>query len=101
MSEHITPGRCADGTRQYVPGINGEMLEVTSISRPDTGWSYQDGRGHRHQWYTDGQPASSYSPRKSYSLPTLTMITDVEGDDEHPGRGHYECTACLAIELEG
>jgi hypothetical protein len=83
---------------QFIAGIGGELLDVTSLSRPDITWRYVDAMGHWHQWYADGNPAESYSPLRTYDVPTLTCIVDVEGDDEHPAISHYECRECRRIE---
>lgn len=74
-----------------------EMVDVTSMSRPDTSWRFTDAAGHEHRWYADGQPADTYSPSKSYDLPTLIWVVDGTRyyDDGEPYEvGHYECTRC-------
>ena len=94
VNEHIIPGTIADAHVQYIKAFNGEMFDVTSLSRPDPSWKYTDKAGHVHQWHVDGQPATSYNPTKRYTVPTLVQITDVEPTDECPGQYHYECREC-------
>lgn len=75
-----------------------DLIEVTSISRPDTSWLYHDAHGHEHRWYLNGKPAESYSPQQQYETPTLIWIKDGEewwedSDEPHPV-GHTECRVC-------
>lgn len=75
-----------------------EMLDVTSLHRPDTTWRQVDKSGHVHQWYVDGSPAQSYDPAKQYTTPTLVWVKDGEqwyDDDDEPHEiGHLECSQC-------
>lgn len=82
-----------------------EMVDVTSMHRPDTSWRFTDPAGHIHQWYevakldTDNTlPALRYSPREKYTTPTLIWVKDGEeywdGDDEPHDVGHHECKDC-------
>lgn len=94
MAEHIRPGTRADDSVQYVRGFNGELVDVTSLNRPDLAWRYVDAQFHEHCWYESTQPALVYSVNRTYTLPTLVQIIDHEGDDDHPPEFHYECKAC-------
>jgi len=74
-----------------------DMLDMTSMNRPDTSWLHVDRSGHRHQWYCDGSPARAYSPAGRYELPTLVYVADtyeVDEDGDEIGEGHYECRQC-------
>jgi len=75
-----------------------DLVDVTSLHRPDTGWRVIDAQGHEHRWYVDGQPATSYSPSATHELPTLIWVKDGEeywdGADEPHDVGHLECTQC-------
>jgi hypothetical protein len=75
-----------------------EPIDVTSLHRPDTSWTFTDKRGHVHRWYTDGQPADDYRPTVSYDTPTLIWIKDGEewweDSDEPHDVGHTECRQC-------
>lgn len=74
-----------------------EPIDVTSLRRPDTGWRHIDAHGHEHRWYTDGVPADTYSPTKSYDVPTLTWVvdgTEYYEDGEPYEYGHHECREC-------
>ena len=99
MAEHIRPRTTADTEREFVRGFGGELFDVTSMSRLDPTWQYVDAAGHVHCWYVDGVPATSYTPLKQYTLPTLVQVTDVEATDEYPGVSHYECRACRDKEM--
>jgi hypothetical protein len=84
--------------------VNGEsfesgcdMLDVTSVHRPDTNWRKVDARGHEHQWFVGGKPAASYNPSTKHELPTLVWVHDDWGyyeDGERYEIGHYECREC-------
>ena len=78
-----------------------DMMEVTSIHRPDTSWRVIDAQGHEHRWYIGGLlgvPALSYSPSTRYDTPTLIWVKDGEEyweDDDVPHDvGHLECRQC-------
>jgi len=74
-----------------------DMIEVTSMHRPDTGWTCIDLEGHTHCWFVDGEPAVFYHPGRRYELPTLKWVVDghwySEDGDEHE-TGHHECKDC-------
>lgn len=82
-----------------------DLVEVTSLHRPDTGWRVTDTQGHEHQWYVEGGgpdgshiAASRYSPSLPYITPTLIWVKDGEeyweDDDEPHDVGHLECRQC-------
>lgn len=74
-----------------------ELIDVTSMSRPDTSWHDTDVNGHEHQWFTGGAPAQAYSPSALYELPTLRWVVDgtqYYEDGEPYEVGHYECNEC-------
>lgn len=74
-----------------------EMIDVTRASRPDPQWQVMDAHGHRHQWYTNGEPARRYDPLATYELPTLLTVFDgwrYDEDGERYAMEHYECRAC-------
>lgn len=75
-----------------------EMVDVTSMHRPDTSWLITDTHGHPHRWYVDGQPADGYRPDAKYETPTLVWIKDGEeyweDSDEPHEVGHLECREC-------
>ena len=77
-----------------------DMIDVTSLHRPDISWAITDANGHVHRWHTKGQPATDYSPSETYDTPTLVWVKDGEeywdGDDEPHDVGHLECKACGA-----
>lgn len=78
--------------------INVDMIDVTSIHRPDTGWRHTDSHGHLHQWYDGDAPAVRYDPSTKYSVPSIIWIKDGEywDDDMEEMRpyGHNECSQC-------
>lgn len=79
-----------------------ELMDVTSLSRPDPRWVHVDTHGHEHRWVNRaGVPATSYSPSESYDVPTLVRISDgVESFDDGDGYideihvWHDECRLC-------
>jgi hypothetical protein len=71
-----------------------DMIEVTSLSRPDEHWRFKDAAGHEHSWFAGGKPATFYQAIMAYDLPTLLRVEDTPGDDEYPATGHYECREC-------
>lgn len=87
--------------------IEREMLDVSSMCRPDTNWRVVCRVcGWYHQWhgvYVSGTRAADvYSPTTRYELPTLIWVWFEEPsrgpDDEwpDPGRGYYACRGCGA-----
>lgn len=78
-----------------------DMVDATSMNRPDTAWRVRDPAGHEHAWYVKGAttPADAYSPRASYELPTLRWVVDRTAyfeDGEAYEFGHHECVLCGA-----
>ena len=71
-----------------------DMINVTSINRPDPSWRFTDANGHLHQWYVNGQPATEYRLIGTYTVPTVYWIVDVPATDEYPEMGHHECILC-------
>lgn len=75
-----------------------DLMDVTSMRRPDETWRYTDVRGHLHQWFEDGQPMERYRPDRTHDTPTLVWVKDGEeyweGDDEPHPVGHNECREC-------
>lgn len=75
-----------------------DLIDVTSIHRPDTSWYFSDEHGHEHRWHVDGKPAVSYNPSARYDTPTLVWVKDGEDywedDDEPHDVGHLECRQC-------
>lgn len=88
-------------TRRVGPDVfdsSCDLVDVTSLHRPDTSWLFTDAHGHEHRWYVDGTPAVSYSPSARHETPTLIWIKDGEefweDDDEPHDVGHLECRQC-------
>jgi hypothetical protein len=75
-----------------------DLVDVTSLHRPDPTWRHVDAHGHEHRWYVDGTPAVSYDPSARYETPSLVWVKDGEefwdGDDEPHDVGHLECRQC-------
>src|ERR1700684_1775630 len=82
--------------------IRREMMDASSLCRPDMSWAYTDKAGHAHRWFAkldDGMviPATSYRPELSYLTPTLRSVHDGWGyyeDGEEYEMGHLECLDC-------
>ena len=79
--------------------VDRNLMEVTSMRRPDVGRVLTDCRGHKHPWCgPDGVPAARYDPSVSYTMPSLTWVKDgeeyYEDDDEPHDVGHWECREC-------
>lgn len=81
-----------------------DLIDVTSMHRPDTSWIHIDAHGHTHQWHQmdsgggDLGPASTYSAARHYFTPTLIWVKDgeswYEDSDEPHDVGHIECKEC-------
>lgn len=76
-----------------------ELMDVTSLCRPDTSWVATDAQGHEHRWcLPNGSSAEHYNPSASYQVPSLLWVKDgeeyYEGDNEPHDVGHLECRAC-------
>jgi hypothetical protein len=88
--------------------IEREMVDVTSMRRPDTSWVSVDAAQHVHCWYEQvkgglhrwGRIADTYRPEQAYHTPTLRWVKDgetmYEDDDEPVAYGHFECVMCGA-----
>lgn len=91
----MTTMRTGDG-RTFEHGQ--DIVDVTSLHRPDTQWSLVDKQGHKHEWYDDGKRANQYNPSAHYDTPSLIWVKDgeeyYEGDNEPHDVGHYECQKC-------
>lgn len=75
-----------------------DLIDATSLSRPDTAWCFIDAAGHEHRWHVGDLPATSYNPSGTYHVPSLVWVKDgeewFEYDDEPHDVGHYECRLC-------
>ena len=98
--DHVLVGdRCSCGFPfgSVVFESGSDLIDVTSLHRPDVEWSYIDRQQHRHVWYVLGQPALAYKPDETYSVPSLAWIDDGVRYDED-GKpyyvGHNECRVC-------
>lgn len=73
-----------------------DMVDVTSLSRPDETWEHIDQQGHRHRWeFADGSRV--YNPRVTATLPTLRYVIDdtwIDEDGDERTVGHHECITC-------
>uniref|UniRef100_A0A6M3J782 Uncharacterized protein n=1 Tax=viral metagenome TaxID=1070528 RepID=A0A6M3J782_9ZZZZ len=74
-----------------------DLIDVTSLCRPNPAWRHTDTAGHEHAWYIGGAIATEYHPTERYELPTLVLIHDPpyyneEGDEI--SQSHYECRFC-------
>lgn len=90
-------------TMQIGPGLfelDYDLVDITSLSRPDTSWRFTDAAGHEHRWYAKGKPAESYDPGARHELPTLqwvvTGIGYYEDGDEYE-IGEYRCVQCSEV----
>ena len=79
-----------------------DLIDVTSMRRPDPTWVFVDALGHEHRWYVerDGQThvaMPTYDPQRTYKTPTLIYVKDGEScyeDGEPYEYGHLECASC-------
>lgn len=74
-----------------------ELIDVTSLHRPDPSWHVVDDQGHEHRWRVNGQPAASYNASERYDVPTLVDVHDGYGyyeDGEQYAIHHLECRQC-------
>lgn len=80
--------------------ITRDMIDATSMRRPDVGAVSVDAAGHRHPWcMSDGTPATTYQPEERYSVPSLRWIRTGMGcdqDGEEYEVGHMGCIECGA-----
>jgi hypothetical protein len=76
-----------------------DLIDVTSLHRPDPSWRFVDADGHQHVWFKDGRPATSYHPAGTYDVPTIEFVFEEWGyfeDGERYAIGHQECRQCRA-----
>jgi hypothetical protein len=82
-----------------------DLIDVTSLHRPDTAWRFVDANGHVHQWFVGGKVAETYRPDVKLETPTLVWVKDGEeyweDDDEPHPVGHLECGQCGEHVLPG
>lgn len=76
-----------------------DMVDVTSISRPDTNWRFVDKADHEHRWHVVGKGvATSYDPNNRHEVPGLVWVKDgveyLDDDGEPHYYGHSECAVC-------
>jgi hypothetical protein len=74
-----------------------DLVDVTSMHRPDTSWRHVDTYGHTHRWFRDGQPADAYAPQGQYEVPTIRWVFESYGfyeDGTQYEIGHHECRQC-------
>lgn len=81
--------------------VEQDLVDVTSLSRPDPGWGFIDAAGHAHQWYIGDAPAPiGYNPERRYCLPTTELVqvgtVVYEGDDEETPVYEHRCVLCGA-----
>lgn len=73
-----------------------DLVDVTSMHRPDPTWIFIDQQGHTHEWYVNGTPAVIYAYSENYDVPSTKWVHD--GWDYYEGdrveRGHLECLQC-------
>jgi hypothetical protein len=84
-------------TADHTFRVESDLVDVTSMHRPDPSWLFTDANGHTHRWFLGDKPAVNYSPSDRYTLPSLSWVEDpptfTEDGDEIP-QGHYVCAAC-------
>jgi len=75
-----------------------DVIDVTSMHRPDITWRFVDAAGHDHRWCVHGAPADRYDPTATYDTPTLITVSDGWGIDADDGESvewtHMECREC-------
>jgi hypothetical protein len=75
-----------------------DMIDVTSLSRPDPSWRHVDAAGHAHQWYVGEHAATAYKPDAIYHLPTTELVqvgtTVYEDDVEETPIYERRCVLC-------
>lgn len=78
-----------------------DLLDVTSLSRPDLAWRFVDAHGHVHVWADpSGVPATRYSVEVDYVVPTVVKVDDepeYDEDGEEIPVWHYECSQCREL----
>ena len=81
-----------------------DLIEVTSLNRPDPSWKHVCGCGVTHIWYDGDRPATGYSPTTVYTLPTLKKVVTGQGmwdDGTVYDIWHWECITCNEIVKPG
>lgn len=89
MSQIVVKGKSFDFRR--------DLIDVTSLHRPNENWCFMDASGHEHRWYVNGTPATKYSPSDEFTTPTLKWVFEGWGyweDGERYAIGHHECLLC-------
>lgn len=74
-----------------------DMIDVTSLHRPDPAWTFTDPNGHLHQWHDADGIAKDYNPTTRYFVPTIVKVVDYPATDDYPEVFHYECKECRAV----
>ncbi len=80
--------------------IQREMIDVTSLSRPDERWRFVDAAGHEHSWrfMRDGVEIQGYNPQAQADVPTVTFVQDgvhwYDDTESAVPYGHHECSIC-------
>jgi hypothetical protein len=90
MAVHVTPSH-----RRFT--VESEPFDATSNWRPDPSWLFRDAAGHEHRWWTNGAPATAYSPEHTYEVPTIRRVIDEQWIDEDGSEreaSHLECLEC-------
>jgi len=92
MTYHSAPGR--------VFSMDRDVLDVTSLHRPDEKWVHVDAAGHEHRWLFEIKGvAVGYRPDACAMVHTLKSVKDYTAyfeDGEPYDVCHYECRECGA-----
>ena len=73
-----------------------ELIDATSICRPDPSWRHIDAAGHEHRYRVNGAPASTYDPRARYEVPTAERVGTGEYDEDGIEYTRLACRLCGA-----
>ncbi len=84
--------------------IHRDLIDVTSLHRPDINWLFIDPAGHEHRWHFKTPDewiiAYTYEPQQSYGVPSVEKVVDSPGySDDYtyiPEVFHHECRICRA-----
>ena len=77
-----------------------DMIDVTSLHRPDLSWKFIDPSGHHHRWSSPTELAvapDSYRGDITYSVKSVEWVRDPSiftEEGEEIFQGHFECIAC-------
>jgi len=63
-----------------------EMIDVTSLHRPDLNWKFIDKAGHKHRWRV--------LKNDRHKILSCRVIVDAEAWDDYPAITHLECRWC-------